>query len=151
MASDLFQWNGGSYVVVVDYYMYSRYWEIAVIHSTTSTAVINKLRQIFAASHGIPETVKSDNGPQYGSAEFDTFAANWTEFSHVTLSQKYPQSNGFAEKTVKTAKRILEKAKRDQRVHTSLCQNNAIHPWQATNHLHNYPWEDICVHFYDAQ
>ena len=111
VASDLFEWNGGSYVLVVDYY--SRYWEVAVLHSTTSTAVINKLRQIFAR-HGIPETVKSDNGPQYSSAEFDTFAANW-KFSHVTSSPKYPQSNGLAEKTVQTAKRMLEKAKRDRR------------------------------------
>ncbi|CAB4044926.1 sec1 family domain-containing 2 [Paramuricea clavata] len=111
VASDLFEWNGSSYVLVVDYYR--RYWEIAVLHSTTSTAVINKLREIFAR-HGIPETVKSDNGPQYSSAVFDTFAANW-KFSHVTSSPKYPQSNGLAEKTVQTAKRMLEKAKRDRR------------------------------------
>ena len=53
VASDLFEWNGGSYVLVVDYY--SRYWEIAVLHSTTSTAVINKLRQIFARHTGDSE------------------------------------------------------------------------------------------------
>jgi transposase InsO family protein len=107
VASDLFEWNGGSYVLVVDYY--SRYWEIAVLHSTTSTAVINKLRQIFAR-HGIPETVKSDNGPQYSSAEFDTFAANW-KFSHVTSSPKYPHA-------VKRARR-KDRANRQKNVRES--------------------------------
>ena len=111
VATDLFAWNGGNYIVVVDYY--SRYWEIASLRSMTSTAVIAKLRQVFAR-HGIPETVKSDNGPQYSSAEFATFAASW-KFSHVTSSPKYPQSNGLAEKTVQTAKRMLEKAKRDHK------------------------------------
>ena len=60
VATDLFLWNDVNYIVVVDYY--SRYWEIASLRSTTSTAVIEKLKQIFSR-HGIPETVKSDNGP----------------------------------------------------------------------------------------
>ena len=111
IATDLFTWNGGNYVVVVDYY--SRYWEIVLLNSTTSMAVINKLKQVFAR-HGIPETVKSDNGPQYSSSEFAMFATNW-KFLHVTSSPRYPQSNGLAEKTVQTAKRMLEKAKRDRR------------------------------------
>ena len=58
--------------------------------------------------------VKSDNGLQYSSAEFATFATCW-KFAHVTSSPKYPQSNGLAEKTVQTAKKMLEKAKRDQK------------------------------------
>ncbi|KAK3731331.1 hypothetical protein QZH41_004089 [Actinostola sp. cb2023] len=66
-ATDLFTWNGGNYIVVVDYY--SRYWEVSSLHNTTSTSVIEKLKQFFAR-HGIPETLKSDNGPQYSSAEF---------------------------------------------------------------------------------
>ena len=50
-----------------------------------------------------------DNGPQYTSSEFQDFA-NKYEFEHVTSSPRYPQSNGKAESTVKTAKRIMEKA-----------------------------------------
>ena len=42
VATDLFAWNGGNYIVIVDYY--SRYWEIASLRSMTSTAVIAKLR-----------------------------------------------------------------------------------------------------------
>jgi transposase InsO family protein len=81
--------------------------------STTSTIIIDKLRQIFAR-HGILEIVKSDNGPQYSSAEFAKVAASW-KFSDVTSSPKYPQSNGLAKKTVQTAKKMLEKAKHDRK------------------------------------
>ena len=59
---------------------------------------ISHLKAIFAR-HGIPETVISDNGPQYSSAEFSKFAQKWG-FSHLTSSPKYPQSNGEAERTV---------------------------------------------------
>jgi hypothetical protein len=53
VASDLFEHNKQSYLLVVDYY--SRYIEIARLHSTSSNAVINHLKSIFAR-HGIPQT-----------------------------------------------------------------------------------------------
>ena len=105
VATDLCLWDDVNYVVVVDYY--SRYWEIASLRSTTSTAVIERLKQIFSR-HEIPETVKSDNGPQYSSVEFATFANNW-KFTHVASSPKYLQSNGLAGKTIQTAKKCSRK------------------------------------------
>ena len=43
------------------------------LRSTTSSAVINTLKSTFAR-HGIPEILKSDNGPQFTAGEFDEFA-----------------------------------------------------------------------------
>ncbi|KAK3538868.1 hypothetical protein QTP86_018772 [Hemibagrus guttatus] len=111
VATDLFTWNSEDYLVTVDYY--SRYFELDRLHSTTSAAVIHKLKAAFAR-HGIPETVISDNGPQYSSGEFESFAKAW-EFTHITTSPYYQQSNGLAEKSVHTAKMLLEKAKADKR------------------------------------
>ena len=64
------------------------------------------------ARHGVPEVVKSDNGPQYSSGELAEFAKTWG-FRHVTSSPFYPQSNGLVERTVRKAKSILTKARRD--------------------------------------
>lgn len=72
--------------------------------------MIHKLKAHFAR-HGIPDTVISDNGPQYSSQEFEQFSTAW-EFKHVTSSPAYLQSNGKAESAVKTAKQLMEKAKR---------------------------------------
>lgn len=82
--------------------------ELERLRSTTSTAVIRKLKAIFAR-HGVPEKIISDNGPQYSSHDFKDFAVQW-DFAHMTSSPHYPQSNGLAEKTVQTAKTILSKA-----------------------------------------
>ena len=71
VASDLFQLKGVNYLVVVDYF--SRYPEVIKLKSTTSTAIVEALKSIFSR-HGIPETVVSDNRPQYTSQEFANFA-----------------------------------------------------------------------------
>ena len=64
VATDLFQWKGMSYLLVVDYY--SRFIEIAKFSVTSSGEVIRHLKSIFARC-GIPEELVSDNGPQYAS------------------------------------------------------------------------------------
>ena len=106
VGTDLFEWKGQEFVLVVDYF--SRFCEIGVLRKSTSQEVINHLKAIFAR-HGIPETVISDNGPQYSSAEFAKFAEDWG-FTHITSSPKYPQSNGEAERMVQTTKNLLTKS-----------------------------------------
>lgn len=65
------------------------------------------------AMFGIPETLLSDNGPCYSSREFKNFARIW-DFEHTTGSPLYPQSNGLAQKTVQTAKALMDKAHAQQ-------------------------------------
>ena len=48
----------------------------------------------------------SDNARQFTSSEFEQFAREWN-FKHITSSPRFPQSNGFAERAMKTAKEIL--------------------------------------------
>ena len=105
VGADLFDWKGQEFVLVVDYF--SRYCEIGVLRKSTSHEVIDHLKAVFAR-HGIPETVVSENGPQYSSAEFSKFAHEWG-FMQITSSPKYPQSNGEAESMVQTMKTFLTK------------------------------------------
>ncbi|CAH1252634.1 RTL1 [Branchiostoma lanceolatum] len=105
---DLFTLHGREYVITVDYY--SNYFEIDTCETDTrATTIVRKLKMQFAR-HGIPDIVMTDNGPQFASSEFDKFAQEWN-FQHQTSSPGYPQSNGKVENAVKTAKRLMEKAK----------------------------------------
>lgn len=106
VGTDLFELNKHNYVLVVDYF--SRFPEVVKLTSTTSANVISALKSVFSR-HGIPEVVRSDNGPQYASAEFSTFASSYG-FQHITSSPRYPQSNGLAERCVQTVKNLLKKS-----------------------------------------
>ena len=106
VATDLFELKGVTYLIIVDYF--SRFPELIQLKTTTSRSVISALKVVFARN-GIPEVVVSDNGPQYSSAEFTEFGATYG-FTHTTSSPHYPQSNGLAERTVRTAKNLLKES-----------------------------------------
>ena len=73
--------------------------------------VISKLKRHFSV-HGTPHTLLSDNATQYTSQHFKDFARQW-DFTHVTSSPEFPQSNGLAERAVRSAKELMEKSHRD--------------------------------------
>ena len=107
VGADLFDWNNSQYLVVIDYF--SRYIEVAKLRITTAAAVIEQFKSIFAR-HGIPAEVRTDNGPQFSAAMFHQFASEWG-FVHTTSSPRYPQSNGEAERAVRTVKSLMQKSK----------------------------------------
>ncbi len=105
VGSDLLEHSGRHYILVVDYY--SRWIETRLLENPTSSSTINAMKSIFA-THGIPDVLMSDNGPQYSSHEFAAFTKEYG-FTHVTSSPRFPQSNGQAERAVRTLKGILAK------------------------------------------
>nr|XP_054606603.1 uncharacterized protein K02A2.6-like [Nothobranchius furzeri] len=106
VGTDLFDFDGKSYIVVTDYF--SNYPEVGQLQTTSSKAVIAYLKTVFAR-HGVPCELFSDNGPQFSSCEFATFAKEWG-FQHSTSSPIYPKSNGLAESSVKIIKTLMKKA-----------------------------------------
>ena len=98
-------------MVIVDHF--SRFIEVEKLPSSRSSSVIGIIKGIFA-THEVPKKVISDNGPCYASHEFAEFAKEW-DFSHSTSSPHFPQSNGLAEKSVQTVKRMFSNSKADHK------------------------------------
>ena len=90
-------------------------WQIVTqggLRSTVNSAIAGsmetELRKLFAA-YGLPESVVSDNGPQFTSEEFETFL-KLNGVTHVLCPPYHPASNGLAQRNVQTFKNILAKA-----------------------------------------
>jgi len=75
-----------------------------------SNSIILLLKAIFARL-GIPEVLRSDNGPQYASYEFADFANFFYGFQHLTNSLHFPQSSGEAEHMGETIRGMLKNSK----------------------------------------
>ena len=80
-------------LVVIDCYL--RYPEVEVIRSTKASSVIPILDKIFAA-HGIPQVLKSGNGPPFNSEEFAIYM-NTLGIKHEPVTPAWPQANGVVE------------------------------------------------------
>ena len=78
--------TGESILVVVDYY--SRYYEIDIMRSTVASKVISSLEEIFAR-HGLPESLTSDNGPQFVATEFTEYMEQ-QGIGHHRVTAKWP-------------------------------------------------------------
>ncbi|KAL8562268.1 hypothetical protein ACOMHN_037224 [Nucella lapillus] len=112
--------SGDFLLVVVD--AYSRFPEIEILSSTSARATIPKLDSIFAR-HGVPDIVKSDNGPPFSSHEFKQFA-NQLGFKHRKVTPLWPQANGGVEKCMQMIKKTIQSA-----------------------HIEGKPWKQELFHF----
>ena len=108
-ATDIFPFEGDSYLLLVDYT--SRYPIICKLISMTAQHVIGHLKVIFS-EYGWQDTIVSDNGPCY-TAEAFTNTMQEYRVSHITSSPHYPQSNGLSEKVIQTVKSLFYKAKKE--------------------------------------
>ena len=59
--------------------------------------------------YGIPKKLMSDYSPNFTSREFKLFTDSYN-IEHITSSPTYAQSNEKVENSVKTAKKIMQKA-----------------------------------------
>ena len=105
MSCDLVKVEGTNtnYVVLAD--RYSGYPFIAPLKTTTTAAVISKLENWFYDLR-FPDILRSDNGPQYASLEFEQWC-NLHNIIHEFSSPHYAQSNGHAESAVKAMQHLL--------------------------------------------
>ena len=62
----------GKHLVFIAIDAYSKWPEVFVVSSTLAQQTLDKLRIMFA-THGLPNTLVSDNGPPFTSTEFNNF------------------------------------------------------------------------------
>lgn len=86
--------TGESLLVVVDYF--SRYFEIAIMKSVTSERIVKELTKIFA-THSLPKSVTTDNGPQFVSEEFEHYMLE-NDIHHRSVTPLWPSANGEVER-----------------------------------------------------
>ena len=86
--------SGEHIMVVIDYY--SRFFEIAYMKSITAEKTVKELENMFLI-HGLPNSIKSDNGPQFISQVFADFC-NQNGIKHMRVIPRWPQANGEVER-----------------------------------------------------
>ena len=97
--------HGQVFLIVVD--AYSKWLEVVPVTTMTTRTVIRALSRLFA-THGLPDTLVSDNGAQFVSAEFKEFTDSLL-IRHVTSAPFHPATNGQAERMVRFTKESLKK------------------------------------------
>ena len=109
LATDIFHFEGASYLLIVDYT--SCYPVVCKLTSMTGQHIASQFKLI-CSEYGWPETIVSDNGPCYASEIFTNLMIEY-KVNHITSSPHYPQSNGLAEKYVQIVKSLFHKAKEE--------------------------------------
>ena len=107
VASDFCEFGGNHYLVTVD--RFSNWPTVSSAKSGTPASgtkgLLSALCSLFA-TFGIPEEISSDGGPEYSSDMFRDFMNKWG-VHHRSSSALNPESNGRAEVSVKSVKRLL--------------------------------------------
>ena len=94
-----------TFLIIVD--AFSRWPEVIPVTNISSATVIRNLRTVFA-THGICETLISDNGTSFISHDMETFLTS-NKIKHITTAPYHPSTNGLAERMVQTIKNKLRK------------------------------------------
>ena len=95
--------TGQTLMVVID--EYSRFVEVEIVSSTSAAAAIPKLDKMFA-THGIPDLLKTDNGPPFTSHAFKVFATE-LGFKHRKITPLWPKANAEAERFMRTLGKLF--------------------------------------------
>ena len=106
LATDIFYWKRMNFLIVTD--VFSKYFLVRKLANSTSAAICAELATI-VTELDLPHIIRSDNGPCYNSKEFQQFLQHYN-ITHHTSSPHHPRSNGFIERMVRVAKKLMDKA-----------------------------------------
>lgn len=82
--------------LVVVYDLHSKWPELTTTGSVTSQVIVEFLESLFSR-WGLPQTITTDNGPQFISAEFTSYLKD-RGIRHIRTALYHPQANGGVER-----------------------------------------------------
>ncbi|XP_060118361.1 uncharacterized protein K02A2.6-like, partial [Heteronotia binoei] len=85
-------YQGQIFFILVD--AYTKWLEVIPVASTSTAAAVRALRRVFC-THGIPDTLVTDNGTSFTSREFREFIGRYL-ISHIRSAPFHPATNGQA-------------------------------------------------------
>lgn len=97
--------DGRMFLVIVD--AHSKWLDVIPMKTASAQTTIQRLRTVFA-NFGVPESIVTDNGPQFTAAEFQEFCKS-NGIRHILIAPYHPASNGLAERGVRTFKESYHK------------------------------------------
>ena len=109
LVTDIFHFEGASYLLVVDYT--SRFLVVHKLTSMTVQHIATQCKLIFSED-GWPETLISENRPCHTAEVFTNLMREYS-VNHIASSPHYPQSNELTEKYVQIVKNLFYKAKEE--------------------------------------
>ena len=99
-------WDCKFAITLTDYY--SKWPEVAFASSVTTETVLGFLSSLFSC-YGNPESVVTDNGPQFTSAAFSAFLKD-RGITHIHTSVYHPSSNGAIQRFNRVFKGCIQGA-----------------------------------------
>ena len=97
--------EGRMFLVIID--AHSKWLEVVPMKTAISATTVQRLRTVLAR-FGVPESVVTDNGPQFIGMEFEQFCDR-NGIRHIKVAPYHPASNGLAECAVQTFKQGFQK------------------------------------------
>ncbi len=92
--------SGKMYLIVID--DHSKWLEVIPMGVCSAATTIQVLHILFA-QFGLPESIVSDNGPQFIAKEFEHFCKS-NGIEQIRVAPYHPSSNGLAERAVRIFK-----------------------------------------------
>lgn len=122
--------SGHYLLVLVDYF--SRFTEVIIMKQITAELTVNALFETFSR-FGIPETLRSDNGPQFISDPFKTFCEEFG-INHQKTIPYWPQANGEVERMNSTILKRLRISQEENSKHWKWDLRSFLLMYNSTPH-----------------
>ena len=101
-------------MALVFWHQYSRYLVVGFVASSSAEAVIPEFTRVFN-TYGIPEEVKSDNGPPFNGTKFAKYAQQ-QGFNHRKVTPGWAhETNGNVERFIQILKKRVRIAKLERK------------------------------------